>query len=208
MQRSMIESLESRQHLAASLTAADVSTLLAQAASQVKNPETSIQAIVVTDRDGNVLGSLAMGGLTSLNSRTSRLRHEVTLLATVRARTAALFESRGEAFTTRTARFIIQDHFPHPINFTPGGPLYGVQFSNLIGSDIVDTNVAGFKHLAPAISGDPGAIPLYKNGEPVGGIGVAGDGHDVAARSDLIPVLQKVAPRYYSGKTFAVFNGE
>src|SRR5688572_11728434 len=120
------------------------------------------------------------------NSRPTGARDETgarnALLATstkaiTRARTAAAFQSRQDAFTTRTARFIIQDHFPHPVSNTPGGPLYGVQFSSLPGTDA--------RVNAPAISGDPGGIPLFKSGEPVGGIGVAGDGSDVLARADL-----------------------
>ncbi len=210
MNRSLIEPLEDRRLLAAALTAADVQTILAQAASQVRNPSTSQQAIVVTDRDGNVLGSLAMGGLAGSGGRRENFRVQVTLLATLRARTGALFASTQNAFTTRTARFIIQDHFPHPVNFTPGGPLYGVQFSNLFGSDITGSNnVAGFR-VQGAISGDPGGLPLFKDGQPVGGIGVAGDGHDVAARSNLASILTEVAPAYYGNdpKRFAVFNGK
>src|SRR5205823_12578313 len=37
----------------------------------------------------------------------------------------------------------------------------------------------------PAISGDPGGVPLFKNGVPVGGIGVAGDGSDRRVREGL-----------------------
>src|SRR5205085_3295247 len=33
----------------------------------------------------------------------------------------------------------------------------------------------------------PGGVPLYIHGVAVGGIGVAGDFHDIAATSDLIP---------------------
>lgn len=209
MSKFLIESLESRQHLAATLTARDVQTILAQAASQVKDPDHSLQAIVVADREGNILGSLAMGGLSGSSKRQSDLRTQVTTLAALRARTGAAFQSRGEAFTTRTARFIIQDHFPHPINYTPGGPLYGVQFSSLVGSDIVGAGNTGFD-AAPSVSGDPGGLPLFKNGEPVGGIGVAGDGRDVAARADLAPLLTRIAPNYYGGnpKRFTVFNGK
>jgi hypothetical protein len=112
-----------------SLTAREVQGLLAQAASQAL-PK---QIIVITDRDGVVLGSLRMRkvnpGITSTYNR-------VLSKATARARTAAFFESTGEAFTTRTARFIVQDHFPNPIQNTPGGPLYGVEFSTLPDSDV------------------------------------------------------------------------
>src|SRR5262249_48277115 len=101
--------------------------------------------------------------------------------AIARARTAAYFESVGEAFTTRTARFIIQDRFPNDVPNTPGGPLYGVEFSSLRGTDVLSDAQT------PAISGDPGGIPLYVNEFPAGGVGVAGDGHDIAVRKDLLP---------------------
>jgi uncharacterized protein GlcG (DUF336 family) len=206
--RPLVEPLEERKQFAA-LTAADVQTILAQAASQVKNPETSIQSFVVTDRDGRILGGLAMGGLAGDGRKTRALRAELNLLATYRSRTAAFFQSTENAFTTRSARYIIQDNFPAGVNFTPGGPLYGVEFSNLAGSDIVGTTTdpktgqpvvnASGSDTSIAVSGDPGAIPLYKDSQPVGGIGVAGDGRDLAAREDLRRVLVAAAPNYYGG---------
>jgi uncharacterized protein GlcG (DUF336 family) len=179
-----MEALESRELLASiaplpdneRLTRNDVTRILAAAASEAL----PTQVIVVVDRDGQVLGSLAMkdANLGSINDEKGRPQALLTnqVKALTRARTTAFFESHEDAFTTRTARFIIQDHFPQPLPNTGGGPLYGVQFSSLPGSDV---------YSGPAISGDPGGIPLFKNGEPVGGIGVAGDGHDVRARFDL-----------------------
>ena len=173
MHRHALESLEPRQHLSAALTNADVRTILGQAASQTQSSALDEEVIAVADRDANILGVFARSGVDLTTPR----GQEIRLLAIARARTAALFASNENAFTTRTARFIIQDHFPQPVNGTPGGPLYGVQFSNLVGSDVVSNT--------PAISGDPGGIPLYKDGQAVGGVGAAGDGHDVLARADL-----------------------
>jgi uncharacterized protein GlcG (DUF336 family) len=150
----------------AALKPDQVESILAAAASQAK----PTQGIVVVDREGFILGIFGMKRATE---RTIRL-------ATARARTAAYFQSNQEAFTTRTARFIIQDRFPNPVPNTPGGPLYGVEFSSLRGSDVLSDAQT------PAISGDPGGIPLYVNKLPAGGIGVAGDGRDVCARQDFV----------------------
>ncbi|HEY2798251.1 MAG TPA: heme-binding protein [Thermoanaerobaculia bacterium] len=101
------------------------------------------------------------------------------LAAITKAGTAAVFETTGDAFTTRTASFIIQEHFPPGIQFASSGPLFGVQFSNLTCTDVKYTNPppAGRNIALPlGLSGDPGGLPLYKNGLPAGGIGVEIDG--------------------------------
>jgi len=183
-------------YLSEELTAGDVEAILAAAASQANRK----QIIVVTDREGVILGSLAMRKASTDPATRGRELGK----AIARARTVALFESTQDAFSTRTARFIIQDHFPHPVQNTPGGPLYGVEFSSLPGSDILP---AASKDLPAGavplnISGDPGGIPLFKNGIPVGGIGVAGDGRDVAVRQDLIKALNdpdNPHNKYYTG---------
>src|SRR4051794_20513887 len=162
---SFVEPLEPRQMLAAaqplrdaedyrseSLTAREVQGLLAQAASQAL----PTQIIVITDREGVVLGSFRMRKANPANTTTF---NRVLSKAIARARTAALFESTGEAFTTRTARFIVQDHFPHPVQNTPGGPLYGVEFSTLAGSDV------GLPETRAQATG-PGALPLNISGDP------------------------------------------
>lgn len=179
-----VESLEPRRLFA--LSATDVRQILAQAASQAVDASLDKIAIAVVDRDANVLGIWGRSGLAP-----GAERDAILLKAVARARTAALFQSSENAFSTRSARFIIQDHFPEPIRNTPGGPLYGVQFSNLAGSDIVGGSVVAN---GPAISGDPGGIPLYRDGVPIGGIGVAGDFADVLAREDLA-----LLPAYDSG---------
>ena len=103
--------------------------------------------------------------------------------------TGAYLSSGGNAFTTRTASQIIQEHFNPGEKFAPGGPLFGVQFSQLPCSDLSvvfpGTNAVGAAHEESAtvgpkrsplgLSADPGGLPLYKNGTLVGGVGVEAD---------------------------------
>jgi uncharacterized protein GlcG (DUF336 family) len=158
------------------LTANEVRTIIAQGVSTAIALNRRV-TIAVTDHEGNVLGMFLMNGANG-NSRFSGggsggfegFVAPATFAAHSKAGTASLFSTTGNAFTTRTASFIIQEHFPPGIDNRPGGPLYGVQFSSLNCSDIA---IAG---LPLGLSGDPGGIPLYKNGVPVGGVGVEGDG--------------------------------
>ena len=163
---------------ATNLTMDDVKQVLAQAASAataLSHPVT----IIVTDREANVIGFFPMSGSPSTTTIRSvgQLGRglEGTSVASfqaamAKATTAAFFSTHGNAFTTRTAGFIIQEHFPPGIDFRPAGPLFGVQFSSLACSDISRVNGR------LGLSGDPGGIPIYKNGEPAGGIGIEGDG--------------------------------
>lgn len=159
-----------------SLTAADVRTIISQGVSTAVELNRKV-TIAITDREGHVLGMFLMSGANG-NSTFSGggsggfegFVAPSIFAAHSKAGTAALFSTGGNAFTTRSASFIIQEHFPPGIQNRPGGPLYGVQFSSLNCSDIV---IAG---LPLGLSGDPGGIPIYKNGVAVGGIGVEGDG--------------------------------
>lgn len=91
-------------------------------------------------------------------------RVATSLTATSKAGTAAFLSTSGNAFTTRTAAFIIQSNFPPLVPLQPSGPLFGVQFSQLPTSD--------FHRLPLGLSADSGGLPLYINGVCVGGIGV------------------------------------
>ena len=102
--------------------------------------------------------------------------------AIAKAITGAYLSSEGNAFSSRTASQIVQDHFNVAESHTASGPLFGVQFSQLACSDFISRNPAG---TAPApgpqrsplgLSADPGGFPLYKAGTPVGGVGVIADG--------------------------------
>ncbi|MEO8435921.1 MAG: heme-binding protein [Pyrinomonadaceae bacterium] len=163
---------------ATTLTPADVRTIIAQAVSaavQLNHPIT----VIVTDSEGNTIGFFSMTGtpssMTIRSVGTTGHGLEGTVAPTVfgaisKAGTAAFFSTRGNAFSTRTASFIIQEHFPPGVNFRGAGPLYGVQFSSLPCSDIKRPG------LPLGLSGDPGGLPIYKNGVAVGGVGIEGDG--------------------------------
>lgn len=163
---------------ATNLNPTDVQTILQQAASAATALGRPV-TIIVTDREANVLGSFAMTGAPAFTTvrSTGRLGQGLeggvvpaVEAATAKAATAAFFSTTGNAFTTRTAGFIIQEHFPPGISFRSSGPLYGVQFSSLPCGDIKKPSAR------LGLSADPGGLPIYKNGLPAGGIGVEGDG--------------------------------
>ena len=160
----------------AGLTGGEIGRILQQAASQAQ--AAGLHAyIVVTDADGNVLGSYRMDGAPA-TSRVIGVRGHglegmdlpASAVAATKAGTAALLSSGGNAFTTRTASFIVEFNFPPGIDSTPGGPLFGVQFSSLPCTDFKTPS------LPLGLSADPGGLPLYKDGRVVGGVGVEGDG--------------------------------
>jgi uncharacterized protein GlcG (DUF336 family) len=163
---------------AGNLTTGDVQTVIAQAvsaAAALNRPVT----VAVTDREGNVLGMFQMTGAPTTTHITGGGRAgqglegldvSATLAAISKAGTASFFSTQGNAFTSRTASFIVQEHFPPGVQFQEGGPLFGVQFSQLPCSDIKKPG------LPLGLSADPGSAPLYKNGVAVGGVGIEGDG--------------------------------
>ena len=161
------------------LTDADVKQVIAQAAAQADASGLKV-TIAVSDKEGNVLGVFTMNGaspttMVTLPNRGPRGGIEgVTVPACTaaisKAVTGAFLSSQGHAFSTRTASFIVQEHFPPGVNFQSSGPLFGVQFSQLLCSDVNARAPLG-------LSADPGGLPLYKNGLEVGGVGIEGDGH-------------------------------
>jgi uncharacterized protein GlcG (DUF336 family) len=172
------------------LTVANVNTIVLQAMNEAtarNRPAT----IAVVDRVGNVLAVTQMAGAPA-NATVTSQRGIVgsglegasvpsTLAAISKAITGAYLSSGGNAFTSRTASQIVQENFlPGELN-QMGGPLFGVQFSQLPCSDVVRSFQAGNTGPGPmraplGLSADPGGMPIYKNGQVVGGIGVLADG--------------------------------
>jgi len=179
------------------LTTADVQQILAQAVAEAK-ARSLPGTIVVVDRVGNVLAAYRMAGANidlSVPPSPSGVNHDLqgqsiaggaVAGAISKAITGAYLSSSGNAFSTRTASQIVQEHFP-PSAVARGlesGPLFGVQFSQLPCSDLAarysavsgPDNFIGPKRSPLGLAADPGGFPLYKNGVVVGGVGVMADG--------------------------------
>lgn len=180
-----------------SLSANDVRQVIAQAAGEA-NARGLPVAIAVVDRVGNVLAVYAMTGADLSLSVAAPPGPNFDLQgltlpapaaavgAIAKAVTGAYLSSGGNAFSTRTASEIVQQHFP-PAPTTVGlesGPLFGVQFSALPCSDLAarfipaggPAALIGPKRTPLGLSADPGGFPLYRNGVVIGGVGVMGDG--------------------------------
>lgn len=135
----------------------------------------------VVDREGFVLGVFQMTGAPAgpafpAPATVAPDAAPGINAAIAKARTAAFLSSNQNAFSTRTAAFIVDRHFPPGVLYTPGGPLFGVQNSNDTGSDILPN--AGTPTPLPdpnGFSGAAGGLPVYKSGFLVGGVGVSGD---------------------------------
>lgn len=176
-----------------SLSTADVEKIVAEAAAQAK-AEGKPAVIAVVDRVGNVLAVFRMTSAPAnahIPEAPDGSKQDAQGLdvpaegaALAKAITGAYLSSGGNAFSTRTASMIVQQHFP-PAPSTAGlesGPLFGVQFSQLPCSDLaarIGTGAGAFigpKRSPLGLAADPGGFPLYKNGVLVGGIGVLADG--------------------------------
>jgi uncharacterized protein GlcG (DUF336 family) len=123
-------------------------------------------------------------------------------LAVALARTAAFFSNNEAPLSSRTVRYISGIHFPPGIAGTPSAALYGIENTNrgcsfntafLSGQAVPPaTRINGSSPGLGVITGkadlydsdptavNPGGVPLFKNGEAVGGVGVVASRMDVA----------------------------
>ncbi|MGH8478419.1 MAG: heme-binding protein [Gammaproteobacteria bacterium] len=185
------------------LRASQVQRVIAQAVEEAR-VRGQKATIAVVDRVGNVLAVFQMTGARPLARITSgRFNKRLPrpgaagleeiqlpvrglprgvpspLAAIAKAITAAYLSSEGNAFGTRTANQIVQEFFNPGERGQPSGPLFGVQFSQLPCGDLVQQGEAvgiGPRRSPLGLSADPGGLPLYLRGTPVGGIGVIADG--------------------------------
>jgi len=141
------------------LTEGEIETIIAQAVARAE-ADGNAYIVTVINRDGVVVGEFAMPG--AAPGSVERVRRK--------ARTAAFLSSNQHAFSSRTARFIIQDNFPPDLENTPGGPLYGVGFSSLACSDVVGEVDGTINNNGNGLSGDFGSVPLYRDGCLIGAV--------------------------------------
>jgi len=192
------------------MTSNQVAIVMAQALTRANDflvsGATSNGVVAVVDREGFVLG------VWSLAPNPSDLD---VIDAITKAGTAAFLSSDQQALTSRTAGFIVLQHFPPGIKNRAPGPLVGVNFSNLSFSDVNHfkdphtydplafggggTNGAPISPLGlsalSGLAGSPGGLPLYDSlGHLLGAIGAAIAGH--APIPELYDIQMTAKQRY------------
>ncbi|MBZ5660414.1 MAG: heme-binding protein [Acidobacteriia bacterium] len=135
-------------------------------------------AIAVADLDGTIIGMYRMADSTvfSIDVAATKARNMVYFSGGARTAGDLTGVPIGTAVTNRTIGYGAQPFFPSGIDGSAPGP-----FFNLYEQDVANPCTQGFQVAGPNQSGVvffPGSVPLYRNGNLVGGLGVSGDGVD------------------------------
>jgi uncharacterized protein GlcG (DUF336 family) len=170
--------------LAETLTQAEVEAAVRTAAEAAAGDRL---AVTVVDRAGRILAVWHRPGATAQDDERS-----LSL-----ARTGAFFANNQAPLSSRTVRFISSIHFPPGVRNQPNGALYGIENTNRVAYNVAfnpgkefpyPTNIDGTGPSLGITTGkvdtldsrpgavNPGGFPIYKNGQVVGGVGVAGVG--------------------------------
>ena len=173
------------------LTQADVSAVV-QAAATAAQSDT--MAIAVVDRLGRILA--VYKGPSAPRSVAGNFGAMVPAgdFAVSLARTGAFFSNDQAPLSSRTVRFISGVHFPPGVMNAPNAALYGIENTNrgctlspgLSATIPPATTIAGASPGFGVATGkadtmdsdptavNPGGVPIFKNGDVVGGIGITG----------------------------------
>ncbi|MEO8099208.1 MAG: heme-binding protein [Acidobacteriota bacterium] len=189
----------------AQLTQDDVRRIVENTAKAV---DSNAMVIAVTDRQGDVLAVFRKPGAPEKAVGNFSAQVDTNELAVALARTAGFFSNSQAPLSSRTVRFISGVHFPPGILYTGNAALYGIENTNR--GCFIDGDNAEFTAIPPARSIDgsspglgiltgkkdlldsdpaavnPGGVPIYKNGEVVGGVGVAGVSPEIAEYAAFI----------------------
>src|SRR5271165_3102173 len=174
-----------------SLTADEVQAIINAAASSANDPF----VIAVTDRSGRVLAVFRKTGAPAKAVGNFSVIVDSNELAIALARTAAFFSNDQAPLSSRTVRYLSGIHFPPGITNTSNAPLYGIENTNrgcFLSSDFAPGQSIPQPRQMDGETGlgmitgkvdvtdsnqtavNPGGVPIYKNGEVAGGVGVVG----------------------------------
>src|SRR5580693_8390730 len=156
--------------------------------------------VAVVDRAGFVLGVFRTQNAPALALGNFGQTLSANDVAVSLARTGAFFSNDQAPLSSRTVRFISGIHFPPGVVNTANAALYGIENTNR-GCNLATsisttvppaTTIAGASPGYGIITGkadltdsdatavNPGGVPIFKNGQEVGGIGVVAADPDTA----------------------------
>ena len=132
--------------------------------------------IAVTNLRGEILGLFRMPDATifSIDVAVAKARNVVFFSGPHRLSQDLPDVPMGTAMTNRTISFGAQPLYPAGIDGTAPGPFFPLYLNDVAtpcrqGSEPTGLNQSGVVFF-------PGSMPLYKNGQLVGGLGISGDG--------------------------------
>ncbi|MEO5926755.1 MAG: heme-binding protein [Bryobacteraceae bacterium] len=183
----------------AQLTNEDVRRVVEATAKAI---DSNSMVIAVTDRQGDILAVFRKPDAPATATGNFGKQVDANELAVGLARTAGFFSNAQAPLSSRTVRYISGVHFPPGILYTGNAALYGIENTNrgcIIGADYAEgrtvppaRSIDGLSTGLGIITGkadlfdsdpsavNPGGVPLYKNGQVVGGVGVVGVAPDLA----------------------------
>jgi uncharacterized protein GlcG (DUF336 family) len=153
---------------------------ITRAAIRLPSGSAARMMISVADLDGDLLAVFRMPDATifSIDVSVAKARNVVYFSNLWQGSARQAEDLRGvpgaTAVTNRTISFGAQPLFPPGINGSRSGP-----FFNLYKRDVANPCSQGFQPPDPNQNGIvffPGSTPLFRDGVPVGGLGVSGDG--------------------------------
>src|SRR5271168_5248960 len=179
------------------LSQADVQMVVEAAATAAQS---DAMAIAVVDRTGRILAVYVGPAAPATSPGNFGVAIPTADLAVALARTGAFFSNDQAPLSSRTVRFISGIHFPPGVENTVNAALYGIENTNrgcnlAAGINAIvppATTIAGASPGYGVITGkadvndsdatavNPGGVPIFKNGQEVGGVGVVAADPDTA----------------------------